>query len=130
MRLIARLRCSPPVAIIATVAVLAMVVTAPQVHAAAYKKCGLSESVQQPASGTPTYNLALKQQRTTCATAKKVAAAFHKCRARTGVTCTRRLLAHWTCAGKQSSSTPVLFYATFTCRWGVRRVLSSYQQNT
>jgi hypothetical protein len=39
-------------------------------------------------------------------------------------------LSIWTCKGKKQSSTPVLFYATFTCTAGARRVKSSYQQNT
>lgn len=118
------------VALIAAVAVVLLSLAAQQSPAAAYKRCGLTESEQQPPGGTPTYNLAIKQQRTTCPTAKKVAKAFHKCRVRTGYRCTRTVLVHWKCSGRKDSSTPVLFYASYTCTWGVRRVAGSYQQNT
>jgi len=114
----------------AVLAVLLLGIGASQAPAAAYKPCSLSESEQQPKGGKPTYNLAIKQQRTTCATAKKVAKAFHSCRATTDYRCTKRLLSHWTCKGRKDSSTPVLFYASFTCTWGPRRVASTYQQNT
>jgi len=115
------------VAVIAAAAMLSLTAGA---HAATYKRCALSESYRQPASGKPTYNLALKHQRTTCAAAKRVAQAFHRCRETTSATCTKRLLSHWTCTGRKTSSMHVLFYARFTCKWGVRRVMSSYQQNT
>ena len=114
----------------ALLAVLVLGIGAPQAPAAAYKPCSLTESEQQPRGGKPTYNLAIKQQRTSCATAKKVAKAFHACRATGSYRCTKRLLTHWTCAGRKDSSTPVLFYASFTCKWGTRRVASTYQQNT
>jgi hypothetical protein len=114
----------------AVLAVLLLGIGASQAPAAAYKPCSLSESEQHPKGGMPTHNLAIKQQRTTCATAKKVAKAFHSCRATTDYRCTKRLLSHWTCKGRKDSSTPVLFYASFTCTWGVRRVASTYQQNT
>lgn len=126
----ARRRPLAPVALIAVAAVLLLGLAAPQSPAAAYKRCALTESEQQPPSGTPTYNLAIKQQHTTCPTAKKVAKAFHKCRVKTGYQCTSKVLVHWKCAGRQDSSTPVLFYASYTCTWGVRRVAGSYQQNT
>ena len=118
------------VTIIAAVAMIAVMLGVPNAHAAAYKSCSLSDRDQDPPGDVPTYNLTVKQQRTTCATAKKVAKAFHKCRAAAGFTCTKRLLSHWTCTGRKSSSTPVTFYASFTCKWGVRRVTSQYQQNT
>lgn len=100
-------------------------------QAATYKKCGLTQREQQP-SGTkpkPTYNLTLKQQRTTCATAKQVMKAFHSCRALTSYRCTKRVRTHWSCSARKTSSTTGIFYATFTCTWGARRVQSSYQQN-
>jgi hypothetical protein len=114
----------------AALAMLLLGIGASQAPAAAYKPCSLSESEQQPKGGKPTYNLALKQQRTTCATAKKVAKAFQSCRSTTDYRCTKRLLSHWTCKGRKDSSTSTLFYASFTCTWGVRRVASTYQQNT
>jgi hypothetical protein len=111
-------------------ALLASALGAASASAAAYKPCGLSESEQQPRGGKPTYVFTVKQQRTTCATAKKVAKAFHACRATGDYRCTKRLLSHWTCSGRKDSSTAQLLYASFTCTWGVRRVTSKYQQNT
>ena len=100
-------------------------------HAATYKSCTLSERDQDPAGDKPTYNLALKQIGTTCPTAKKVMHAFQKCRSTTDHRCTRRLLSsRWSCTSKKDSSTSTLFYATFTCSWGKRRVRSTFQQNT
>ncbi len=122
-------RLSPAV-LVTALAALALSASASQAPAATYKPCRLSESEQQPKGGKPTYNLAVKQQRTTCRTAKKVAKAFHACRATSSYRCTKRLLAHWTCSGRKNSSTPVLFYASFTCKWGPRRVSSTFQQNT
>jgi hypothetical protein len=100
-------------------------------HAASYKSCTLSERDQDPAGDKPTYNLALKQIGTTCPTAKKVMNAFQKCRTTTNHRCTRKLLSsRWSCTSKKDSSTSTLFYATFTCSWGKRRVRSTFQQNT
>ncbi len=67
---------------------------------------------------------------TRCATAKKVLRAFHACRPRLSVSCGRKVLTHWRCSGRRTSSIPTTFYATFTCRWGSRRVQGTYQQNT
>ena len=108
-----------------------LILGASSASAAGYKKCGLTQSEQQP-SGTkpkPTYNLSLKQQRTTCATAKRVMKAFHSCRALTSYRCTKRVRTHWRCIAKKTSSTTGIFYATFTCTWSARRVQSTYQQN-
>ncbi len=95
-----------------------------------YRKCRLSEREQYPRGGKPTYNLTLKQKRTTCKTAKKVVVAFHKCRSKKSYRCTKKVLRRWKCVGKQDSSIATQFYASFTCRWSVRRVHGSYQQNT
>ena len=117
---------------IAAAAALAMTTGAQNAQSASYKKCRLSQSEQYP-KGTkpkPTYNLMLKAQGTSCATAKKVMKAFHKCRSASDYQCTRKLLTHWTCTGKKDSSTAQIFYANFTCTWGARGVKSSYQQNT
>lgn len=118
------------VTIVVAVAAIVMTLGVPEAHSAAYRSCSLSDRDQDPPGDVPTYNLTIKQQRTTCATAKRVARAFHACRAAASFTCTKRLLAHWACTGRKSASTPVTFYASFTCTWGVRRVTSSYQQNT
>jgi hypothetical protein len=99
-------------------------------HAASYKSCTLSERDQDPAGDKPTYNLTLKQIGTRCATAKKVMNAFQKCRRTTDHRCTRKVLSTWSCSSKKDSSTSTLFYATFTCSWGKRRVRSTFQQNT
>lgn len=119
-------------AVIAAAAALAMTIGAADAQSAAYKKCSLSQSEQYP-KGTkpkPTYNLTLKAQGTSCATAKKVMKAFHKCRSAADYRCTTKVLARWTCTGRKDSSTAEIFYANFTCKWGKRGVKSSYQQNT
>ena len=90
----------------------------------------LSERDRDPPGAKPTYNLTLRRQVTSCKTAKKVMYAFHKCRSKTRYTCTKRLLSHWRCTGKRESSIPTQFNANFTCKWGTRRVRSSYQQYT
>lgn len=99
-------------------------------QSATTRTCHLSSSEQDPPGDVPTYNLTLKAGGSSCTTAKKVMKAFHRCRSPTGYLCNKKVLAHWTCSGRKTSSTPVLFYANFTCRWGARRVTSSYQQNT
>lgn len=95
-----------------------------------YHKCRLSEREQYPRGGKPTYNLTLKQKRTRCTTAKKVAVAFHKCRSKKSYRCTKKVLRRWKCVGKKDSSIATQFYGSYTCRWSVRRVHGSYQQNT
>jgi hypothetical protein len=117
-------------ALVAVLVALAATLSVDDVQAVSYKSCVLSDSFARPVSGKPTYNLIVKQSRTTCATAKKVVDAFHDCRATTAASCKKTLLGHWRCKGKQESSTPVLFYGTFNCTYGKRAVRSSYQQNT
>lgn len=113
------------------VAVFAVtLLSATSASAATYKTCTLSESDRDPPGEKPTYNLTLKHQQTTCATAKKVMKAFHGCRAKTSFACTRRLLSRWTCTGRKTSSIPTQFNATFTCTSGSRRVQVTYQQFT
>jgi hypothetical protein len=99
-------------------------------QSAATRTCPLTSSEQDPPGDVPTYNLTLKAKGSSCTTAKKVMKAFHKCRSANGVVCSKKVLTHWTCSGRKTSGTPVLFYANFTCKWGARRVTSSYQQNT
>ena len=97
---------------------------------AAYSTCRLASSDQQPRSGKPTYNLKLQEQGTSCTTAKRVMRAYHGCRSRTGLTCSRRLLSRWTCTARRTSRSSVQFYASYTCRGGSARVKGTYQQNT
>jgi hypothetical protein len=112
-------------------AALALTAGAATAHSAiAYKKCSLSEREQNPRGAKPTYNLTLRQHRTTCSTAKKVQLAFHKCRRKSAVTCKQKVLRHWKCTGKKDSTITTIFYAHFTCSFGVRRVRGTYQQNT
>ena len=110
---------------------LAQALVVAQADAAGYKKCSLTQREQQP-GGTkpkPTYNLSLKQQSTTCATARKVMKAFHACRSLTSYRCTEKVLRRWSCTARKTSSTSGVFYATYTCTWGKRRVQGAYQQN-
>lgn len=104
--------------------------SAQSASAAGYKTCTLSESDRDPPGERPTYNLTLKHQKTTCATAKKVMKAFHACRSKTSFTCTKRLLSRWTCTARKTSSIPTQFNARFTCTSGSKRVQSTYQQFT
>ena len=100
-------------------------------QAASYKSCSLSERDRDPPGEKPTYNLTLKRVGSvSCATAKKVVKSFHTCRSRLSVTCTKKLLGHWRCTGRKDSSIPTLFYGSFTCTYGSRRVISSYEQGT
>ena len=116
--------------VVAACAALALTVGAQNAHSASYKTCSLSERDQDPPGDIPTYNLSVKTLGASCTAAKKVAKAFHKCRPAAGYLCTKKVLSIWRCKGKKQSSTPVLFYASFTCSAGARRVKSSYQQNT
>jgi hypothetical protein len=116
--------------VIAASAALALTVGAQSAQSASYKTCSLSERDQDPPGPIPTYNLSVKTQGASCTTAKKVAKAFHKCRPAAGYLCTKKVLSIWKCTGKKDSSTPLLFYASFTCKAGTKRVKSSYQQNT
>lgn len=124
-------RTSPLIALAVLAALLAIVmaVGAQSAQSAAYKTCNLSEREQQPPGGKPTYNLLVKELGVSCTTAKKVVKAFQGCRAKTEFVCTKKLLTSWRCSGRKDSSTPVLFYASFTCTSGRRRVKSSYQQS-
>ena len=115
---------------LAALTVLALTIGAQNAAAASYRTCSLSERDQDPRGEIPTYNLSLKQQRTSCATAKRVMHAFHRCRSKKRATCTKKLVSHWKCTGRKTSSTSTIFYGRFTCKWGTRRVQSSYQQNT
>jgi len=110
---------------------MTLIAGAPPAHAATYKKCSLTQREQQPtgAKPKPTYNLSLKRQVTTCKTAKRVMKAFHSCRALTSYRCTKKVLERWSCSGRKTSSGAGIFAATFTCKWGKRRVLGTYQQN-
>lgn len=117
-------------AMLAALAALALTVGAQNASAAPYKTCQLSERDRDPPGEKPTYNLSLKRQVTGCATAKKVMKAFHTCRSKRSFTCTKKVLSRWRCTGRRTSSIATQFNASFTCKWGSRRVQSSYQQFT
>jgi hypothetical protein len=112
-------------------AALAMTIGAAPAQAASYRTCTLSQREQQPGGTTPkpTYNLSLEQQGTACSTARKVMKAFHGCRSLTSYRCTKKVLTHWSCTGRKTSSATGIFTATYTCTWGKRRVRGTYQQN-
>jgi hypothetical protein len=118
------------IALIAASATLLLTFGARPAHSAALRSCVLLPAEQDPPGAKPTYNLGLKQLRTPCPTAKKVMKAFHACRSAKGYTCKRKVLTRWTCTGRKSSSTALIFYATYSCKSGLRRVTGSYQQNT
>jgi hypothetical protein len=114
---------------IAALAALALAFSAQPALSASYKSCGLSDSQKEPAGDKPTYNLSLKQKKTSCSTAKKVMKAYHSCRSHFSIACTHKVRTHWTCNASKDSSSSLSFYATATCKWGSRRVKISYQQN-
>ena len=116
--------------VLTVLAVLALTAGAQSAHSAAAKTCALSGADQQPAGGKPTYNLSLKAKGATCPAAVKVMRSFHSCRAKTALTCSKKV-SGYTCTGRKSSSTAQIFYASFTCKSGAKKVItSSYQQNT
>ena len=118
-------------AILAAAAALALTFGVQVAPAASkYKKCSLSERDQDPPGEKPTYNLALKRIGGNCSTAKQVMRAFHRCRSRKAVNCSKRLLSRWRCTATRTSRTDTIFYARFTCKAGKRRVQGTYQQNT
>lgn len=94
------------------------------------KTCVLLPNEQDPPGDKPTYNFTLKQKGASCSTAKKVLKAFHACRSAKSYRCTRKVLGTWQCTGKKTSSTALIFYASFSCTSGARRVTGQYQQNT
>jgi hypothetical protein len=119
------------VALLGTFVALYATLAVDDARAATYKSCSLTESDRDPPGDKPTYNLSVKRAGSvSCASAKKVVKAFHKCRSTNAATCTSKLLGHWRCTGKKESSLPTVFYGRFTCTYGSRRVRSTYQQDT
>ena len=116
--------------LIAALAAIAVAIGAPAAQSASTTNCKLSERERYPHVTKPTYNLTIKVSGTSCATGKKVAKGFHACRSVTGVRCTKKVLRSWTCTGKKESTIPTQFDASFTCKYGSRRVTSTFQQNT
>jgi hypothetical protein len=106
--------------------------TAPRAQAAANHPCAMSERDQDPPGGTAAFNLTVTERGTPCATAKTVMRAFHRCRTDAGARCLHRVLRTWTCNGRRVAGgprgLPTLYFGTFRCRSGARRVESGYQQ--
>ena len=120
----------PRILVVAAV-VVAGAAGAQGAQSAERKTCALRAIDQYPPTGKPEYNTSLKALGTSCPTAVKVMRGYHACRAKSSVRCTRKVLRVWTCTGKVGSRNPVTkdFDATYTCRYGARRVTGSYQQN-
>lgn len=118
------------IAVLAALAALAMTVGAKVAESATLRSCVMLPREQDPPGSKPTYNLTLKSKGASCVLAKRVMKGFHTCRAETAFRCTRKVLTNWRCTGRKTSSTRLIFYASFTCAWGPLRVTSSYQQNT
>lgn len=117
-------------ALIAAFAAIATAIGAPAAQSASTTNCKLSAKERYPHVTKPTYNLTVKVSGTSCATGKRVIKAFHACRSVNGVRCARKVLSSWSCSGKKTSSIPTQFEASVTCRYGSRRVTSTFQQNT
>ena len=102
-------------------ALLALAVSAPSA-AAESKSC---TAPAYPAAGSFT---SLKVTKATCAKAKKVALAFHKCRTKTGPTgrCVSRVQGY--ACMEVRTSTPADISARVTCKKKKRKVTFAYQQ--
>ena len=87
------------------------------------KTCALPK---YPGSG---YFTALSVSHTSCATARKLALAFYRCRLEHGKAgrCSRHVLG-FACSERRQSI-PTEIDATVRCRKGAARVVHSYQQN-
>ena len=116
--------------LIAALAAIATAIGAPTAQSASSTNCKLSEKERYPHVTKPTYNLTVKVRGTSCATGKRVIKSFHACRSVTGVRCSKKVLRSWSCTGKKTSTIPTQFDASVTCKYGTRRVDSTYQQNT
>lgn len=120
---------SPIVAVLALAALVLLMGAGAQTAEAA--TCRQSQSEQYPRGGVPTYNLSLKVSRTSCSTGKKVAKAYHSCRSKRSVSCSKKVVGRkWKCSGRKTSRISTQFTGTYTCKYGKRRVSGSFQQNT
>ena len=113
--------------LIAALAALATAIGAQTAQSAT--RCSLSASERYPKVTKPTYNLTVKVTATSCATGKRVIKSYHACRSVTGVRCTKKVRRSWTCTGKKTSTIPTQFEGSVTCKYGSRRVTSTFQQN-
>jgi hypothetical protein len=97
-------------------------------------RCTLSERDQNPPGGTAAYNLSLSKRNTSCAIAKKVMVAFHRCRHDGRAGCAKRVLANWRCRGRRSATLPLgrprVYDGSFACMSRGRRAEGTYQENT
>jgi hypothetical protein len=102
--------------------------------APAASSCTLSERDQNPPGGTAAYNLSLRKRGTSCAVAKKVMVAFHRCRRDGRAGCAKRVLASWRCRGRRQATLPLgeprIFDGTFACVSRGRRAEGAYEENT
>jgi len=116
-------------ALTAALAALAMAIGTSHVDAASYTECSMSAGLKyNPNRTKPTYHLKLWKKNTSCTTAKKVMKSYHACRRKNSVVCNEKVRNNWTCTASRTSSNDQRFNAKFTCRWGDRRVKSTYQQ--
>lgn len=93
--------------------------------------CHLS-SYEQRHLGT-SYVLNVKKKRVSCAKAKKVVKAYHKCRHRSGGAdgrCHRKVARGWKCSETRLNQIPTQYDARMTCKKGRARVWSTYTQFT
>lgn len=119
---------------IALLIVLALApVAAARPHARAAKSCSLSSAERggsKPSTLGPTYVTSLSATGTSCAKAKRVVRAFHRCRLANGRAgrCARKVR-RYRCS-EQRSSSPAQIDSSVTCKRGSRRVTHRYTQNT
>jgi hypothetical protein len=76
------------------------------------------------------YFTSLKVTKVTCSTGRKLALAYFKCRTKHGLKgrCTRKVMGY-SCK-EQRQSIPTEIDALVTCKYGSRKVVHSYQQDT
>lgn len=104
-------------------AVIAVLAIGTSASAATSRSCS---PPKYPGTG---YFTSLKVSRTSCATGRKVALAYYRCRVRKGVRgrCTRRVL-RYKCT-ETRNSIPTEIDARVTCRRGTAKVTHTYQQD-
>lgn len=98
-------------------------------QAAPLRSCDLSVRDREPPGRTPAYKLRVQVANTSCRAAIQAMRSFHRCRTYAGRSCARRLLGVWRCTGTRDASTPTS-HGSFSCRWGRRRMRSTYWQDT
>ena len=110
-------------------AAVALALLIPAAHAAA-PTAGAARACSVPSYPGSGYFTSLSVKGVSCATGRKLARAYYKCRTRSGPAgrCHRRVL-RYRCSERRESI-PTEIDARVSCRRGSKRVTHTYQQNT